>query len=483
MYFNRRVIATVAIISNYGIAEAGTCKQSIVDAASEAGFLKFALLNCVPSTTGGTDNKLNKKVLDPQTCLQTFTATNSKVSFVGAGDCLNTYTRFITGILGDTSSPFVASTGTASTYDPCSYDATNDQILVSYVCWNKLSTHLMDFQQSAGYPIVKNACDGSFVRSQALLNPLQDVVTKALKSISDGTQTSYFSVDYTVAAAIKDGDNHIVVGKWAKDTSKNYKANGVDLNLGMCYGAYQTLFDVLQGNDVLLQKLGSALGSVKFGSMTAGPADWATAGGVRLAGVQAACKADITSAGCSGTQLMTGLKSLFNNLSGYDIDFTGPLCSADTISKLDSSSLTPTPYQFFVMCGLMSSQYPIVCSTSSVAHYVASLNSTVGTECNGCYNEMYSSIQKLLSDSTVTSVCNSLPNVTSDACVASMTKVASGFKNCTGVNLYTKVPSSLPTPSNGTNTNNTNGNSPNGASRAAINSGIIVLIAVLTYLV
>ncbi len=96
---------------------------------------------------------------------------------------------------------------------------------------------------------------------------------------------------------------------------------------------------------------------------------------------------------------------------------------------------------------------------------------------------MYSSIQKLLSDSTVTSVCNSLHNVTSDACVASMATVASGFKNCTGVNLYTKVPSSLPTPTNGTNTNNTNGNSTNGASsRAAINSVIIVLIALLIYL-
>jgi len=483
MYFNKRALVTIAIISNYGIAEAGTCKQSTVDAASEAGFLQFALLNCLKSSGTATKNKLGKDVLDPQTCLRTFTATNSKVSFVGAGDCLDTYSQFIIDIQNLAANPFDRPTGTGATgYESCVYDQTNDQILVSYVCWNKLSTLLMDFQQEAGYPMVTNACDGSFVRSQALLNPLQDVVTKALQSVADARQATYKTIDYTVAAAIPDGDNHIVVGKWAKDASMNYKANGVDLDLAMCYGAYQTIFDILQGSR-LMTISDPALGAY-FGDTTTGPAAWvSSSGNIPLSGVQAACKADITSAGCSGTQLMTGLKSLFNNLSGYDIDFTGPLCSADTISKLDSPSLTPTPYQFFVMCGLMSSQYREICSTASVAQYVATLNSTVGTECNGCYNEMYSAIQELVSDSTVTSVCNSLANVTSDACVASMATVASGFKNCTGVNLYTKVPSSLPTPSNNTDSNSTNGTSPNGAtSQAAINSGIIVLIAVLTYL-
>jgi hypothetical protein len=490
MYFNRRVLATVAIISNYGIAEAGNCPQSVVNAASDAEFLKFALLNCIPTTVPGVGqagtNRLGKATLDPQTCLATF-MNNSKLSF-GSAECLNTYSGFVRDIVADitglNSSPFQAPTGAGATnYDACQYDSTNDRILVSYVCWNKLSKFLTSFQQSAGYPIVTNACDGSFVRSQALSKTLQDVVSKTLKAVSDGLAAAllYKPVDYRLLASGPDGTSHIVVGKWAKNTAGDYKANGVDLDLAMCYGAYQTIFDLLQGNTVMGITL-PPLGVGSFGTLIAGPTGWQS-GGLAMTALQTACQADITSGICAGSQLMSGLKSLFNNLSGYDIDFTGPLCSADTVSKLNSSPLTPTPYQFFVMCGLMSSKYTSQCSADSVSQYVASLNSTVGIECNGCYNEMYSSIQALITNSTATSVCNSLENVTSAACVASMAPVAAAYKSCTGVDLYTKIPSSIPSSNSSGSNSTSNGTASNdAASSRVINSGMIVLIAVLTYL-
>jgi hypothetical protein len=404
MYFNRRVLATVAVICNYGIAQAGSCSQAVVNAASDAGFLQFALLNCIPGTQAGAKNILQKTVLDPQSCIATFAA-QSNVK-LGSDQCSGAYLTFVTDLasyIATRPSPFDAEGDPATSgYQTCTYDSINEQILVSYVCWNRLSNFLIDFQQSAGYPMVTNACDGSFVRSQALLNPLQNVVRKTLTAVADGgtAPALYRTIDYRLGGQGRDGDNHIVVGKWAKDSSKDYKQNGVDLNLAMCYGAYQTIFDLLQGSrviSILVPQLGAL-----FGDVNGDPSGWKSET-IPLTVLQTACKSDITSAACAGSQLMSGLKSLFNNMSGYDIDFTGPLCSADTISKLDSPSLTPTPYQFFVMCGLMSSQYREICSTASVAQYVATLNSTVGTECNGCYNEMYSAIQDLVSDSTVTS--------------------------------------------------------------------------------
>ena len=485
MYFNRKLlIPTIAVLS-LPVINAGDCSQTTVKAISDAGFLKYVLLNCISGTGGApaTTNILGKSVVDAQACLATFKSLNN-VSF-GSGACESDYLTFVSGLAAKVAanvSPFDPAT-TITRGDLCSYDASTDTVSMSYLCWNLLSNFLTGFQQSAGYPIFMEPCDGATVRDASLADTLQQTVTAALTAAAGtvGDRNLLKWVDYSVAAnkATLDGTNHIVVGKWVKNSASNYKNTGVDLELGMCYGAYQTILDYLQGATLSFST--TKLGIVQPGATMI----WKDLNNNELTTLEAACKADITSNVCSGSILMGGIRELFQSMSGYDILFTGPLCDAASIAKVENPSLRPTPYQFFVMCGLMASQYPAECSSSAISQYVSSLESSVGSECNGCYLELSSKIQAFISNTTATAVCNSLANITSDACVAAMAPIASDFKDCSGADLYTKIPSSIPTPTPSDQTNTTtNGTASSDAvtSRMMMSSGVIVLVSVLAYL-
>lgn len=66
MYFNRRVLFASFMIGNCNLVEAGDCNQSFVKAASDAGFLEYALIHCLPKGQSETENSLNEPALDAQ---------------------------------------------------------------------------------------------------------------------------------------------------------------------------------------------------------------------------------------------------------------------------------------------------------------------------------------------------------------------------------------------------------------------------------
>jgi hypothetical protein len=474
MYFNRRVLFASAVITCQSVVKAGDCKQSFVQSASDAGFLKYALLNCIAEeTAANTVNALGEDVIDPQSCLTTFEESTGVAFSKEAPACVDTYRSFVADLAGMISggdrSPFDAVAGLGADNEGCQYDAESDEILMSYVCWNRMSTYLTAFQQSAGYPIFIQPCEAAFVRSVTLDDAIQTAITNTL----DASTPSNFAVkDWRDSLVVTNGQDHIVVGDWEKDIGGYYKRNDVDLKTGMCYGAYQTLLDLLQGSGAIVITT-PPLGVDSFGAFNTGPAGWG------LSTLEEACKEDMTSASCANSQLITSLKSLFLSLSGYDITFAGPLCTANQITSLNSG-LEPTPFQLFLKCGLMASDYPAECSVPSLAQYNTQLVATVGEECSSCFTEMLAEVALLASNETVMAVCDSPANFSSSACVVAMKDVAENYKNCTGFDLKTgELIEEVTTSSTSTTTSPTDAND---ATRIIMSSGVIVMVAVMTYL-
>jgi hypothetical protein len=472
MYFNRRVLFASAFIASPSVVKAGDCKQSFVQAASDAGFLKYALLNCIASENAvSPTNVLGEDIIDPQSCLTSFEESSGVAFSEEPIACVNRYRTFVAELadmidLAGNASPFEDVGG----HDGCSYDEANDEVTMSYVCWNRMSQYLTDFQQGAGYPILIQPCEAAFVRSVTLDDAIQTAITNTLDSV--GVNAAAFSVsDWTLSGTTSDGVDHIVVGDWKKE-GVYYKRNDVDLKTGMCYGAYQTLLDLLQGSGAIVITT-PPLGVDSFGAFNTGPAGWG------LSTLEEACKEDMTSASCANSQLITSLKSLFLSLSGYDITFAGPLCTANQITSLNSG-LEPTPFQLFLKCGLMASDYPAECSVPSLAQYNTQLVATVGEECSSCFTEMLAEVALLASNETVMAVCDSPANFSSSACVVAMKDVAENYKNCTGFDLKTgELIEEVTTSSTSTTTSPTDAND---ATRIIMSSGVIVMVAVMTYL-
>lgn len=482
MYFNRRVLFASAVIASPSVVRAGDCKQSFVQAASDAGFLKYAMLNCIPAALGTSTNELGDTVIDPQSCLVAFEESTDVAFSKEPLACVERYTAFVTEladaiVLGR--SPFedvVVSSNIV--HEGCSYDTAEDEVMMSYVCWNRMSEYLTDFQQGAGYPIFIQPCEAAFVRSVTLDGAIQTVITDTLDSVNVNEAT-YSVSDWTLAGRTSDGTNHIVVGDWEKDSNGDYLRNDVDLKTGMCYGAYQTLFDLLQGSTLISGALSTSnLGVTDFGSLGAngvggGPTGW------DLPTLEEACKEDMTSASCANSQLIRGLKSLFLSLSGYDITFDGPLCTANQIDSLNSG-LEPTPFKLFLKCAWMASDYPAECSLPSRAQYSTQLVATVGEACSSCFDEMYAEVALLASNETVMAVCDSPANFSSSACLVALKDVAENYKNCTGFDLNTgDVAVETTTPAPSTTAAPTDAND---AARIIMSSGVIVMVAVMTYL-
>lgn len=478
MYFNRRVLFASAVIACPSVVKAGDCKQSIVQAASDAGFLKYAMLNCIPKVSSTSTNALDEDVIDAQSCLIAFEESTDVAFSKEPLACVDRYTAFVsdlaTGITGGDESPFENAGG----HQGCSYDETTDEIQMSYVCWNRMSEALTTFQQGAGYPIFLQPCEGSFVRRQALDDNLQNSLNDILDSLTATAPSpvagDYGVSDWKLAATSSNGDEHIAIGDWARNGGNYYLRNDVDLKTGMCYGAYQTLLDLFQGSTLISGALSTSnLGVTDFGSLVTGPVDWG------LSTLQDACREDITAPSCANSQLFTGLRALFLSLSGYDIAFAGPLCTADQITSLNSG-LEPTPFQLFLKCGLMASDYPAECSVPSLAQYNTQLVATVGEECSSCFTEMLAEVALLASNETVMAVCDSPANFSSSACVVAMKDVAENYKNCTGFDLKTgELIEEVTTSSTSTTTSPTDAND---ATRIIMSSGVIVMVAVMTYL-
>lgn len=487
MYLNRNIFlfAAVSCSVNLESAEAGSCTQSDVNAASNAGFLEYALLNCVGRgqafLSDRTTTVLGRNVLDPQTCAASF------ASVLGNGECLGEYVAFVSRLQSQSVnkvSPFDPD----NSYDGCKYESSKG-LTMSYVCWNRLQDNFLQFYRNTGRNIFSDACDGSTVREQALADIFGTTIKKTVRAklgIGSLGPAEYKVVDYSIPPGTPrpDGSAHVAVGMWAKSDSGAYKSTGVDLRLGMCYGAYQTILDILQGDSRgVLRDIMKSWGVQPIGATGSGPINgWLdSVSSAPLTLVMDACKDDPSSSGCADSLVVSGLRQLFTDLSGYDIGFVGPLCDAGVISKsVDMAGVSPTPYQFFVMCGLLRSQNSKLCSKQAVDDYVSKLQDAVGSECIGCYNEMSLAIENFLNDSTATGACNSYANITSRECVAALSPIAVTFSECSGADLYTSLPMSQSTDSN-TTSYDTAANAAN-PSNIPINSLVVVVASIAAYL-
>jgi len=493
MYFNRRVLfASVVLASQHG-AEAGDCGQDIVKAASDKGFLQYVLVNCVAKANTSALTIKDKTLVDPQTCLVNFELATGVALTKAAPKCLAAYNAFITAVANDAvkkdnhnahlnKSPFELAATSSS--EGCDYDSTKDQILMSYVCWNRLSERLTAFQQVAGYPIFIQPCDASFIRDITKSKIIQKTFTDVLSAAS-GDLKNFGVSDFRLVSATQNGSGHIVVPGWKLVASK-YMNDNIDLKTGMCYGAIQTVLDMIQGSEsIAITNLGVTFGVYGVNGGSGGPSSW------NLADLQTACKADITAPACANSQLLTGVKSLYTSLTGYDMQFSGPLCTADKITSLDTS-LTPTPFQFFTKCGLFSSDFAVECSQDSLNNYMLLVNSTVGSECKGCFVGLSNDIKALASNATVKAVCNSTAVFSGKECVAVLSDVTAKYKDCTGSSLNTGVGTIAPvTPpeeddtddiDDEDDTDDTDDEDANDATRIMMSSGTILLVAVMTYL-
>jgi hypothetical protein len=183
---------------------------------------------------------------------------------------------------------------------------------------------------------------------------------------------------------------------------------------------------------------------------------------------------------------MSTLKAQFKELSGFDIGFEGPMCNAESTKELQAPTIKPAPFEFFVKCALFSKQFPGECSPIAVRQYLDKLETVVDTDCNTCFTELRDSIRGLATNNAVTTACDVLENVTSDACVAAFGTIATDFEDCTGQALYTSAAEDDDTTDDDTEDDTEDdtddGTSANDASTTNALMSSVAMVAVLAYM-
>jgi len=454
MYFNQRVIATVALLSSTTFA--GNCSQSVVNQASDNKFLEFVLTNCAPSAVFGAGRNITGgTLLTAQTCLSTFIGRglnpgpnpidiNSK-----CGDEFYNFARSITQMTTQ-NIDLVTTAG----HEGCKYS--DGKLTMSYVCWNRISTALDSFMDDsgAGYPIYTNPCTVATVRNGSVA----DFFGNTVKTVSKAVAADVQAVDFLANANPTEKTLHVVPAGFALDSNKLFKATA-SVKDGMCYGCYAGFLDTLQGG-----------------------LPWYTT--ALTDDVKGVCASDPSDPVCLNSLVVAKAVRKFQTCTGFDIAFRGPLCDETANKYFQTNFVAPTPFQYVVKCGILKSDFANECTPDVVDDFSKKVQAAVGIQCGSCFEELKANITALKDNTDVKLACTK-DTISSASCQASLASALKAFKDCTGSDLLVDAPaadsssSSADSGASSTDSSSSTGSGATTTSNASVASSLVGLVAVV----
>jgi hypothetical protein len=141
--------------------------------------------------------------------------------------------------------------------------------------------------------------------------------------------------------------------------------------------------------------------------------------------LKALCLADPHDAICKNSTAVQRAMYYFRNCAGYDIEFMGPVCTAEQLAPIQQ--MNPHPYIPLMMCKFDTDSFSDVCS--DVEGYIAELSTVSGsTDCGGCFTSFYDNI--LVTDATKSACAGG--NYATPICIASQQSAHIKFQACSG---------------------------------------------------
>jgi hypothetical protein len=141
--------------------------------------------------------------------------------------------------------------------------------------------------------------------------------------------------------------------------------------------------------------------------------------------LKALCLVDPHDAMCKKSTVVQRAMFYFRNCAGYDIEFMGPVCTAEQLAPIDR--MNPHPYIPLMICKFDADSFSDVCN--DVEGYIAELSEVSGsTDCGGCFTSFYENI--VVTDATRSACAGG--NYGTPICIASQQSAHIQFQACTG---------------------------------------------------
>jgi hypothetical protein len=363
------------------------CDAAVVQQAADEGFLEYVITNCMEGKTGPL-NFLDKAVVGPSTCLAGWIADHQGSSPIPAtGLCRAAYQDLVASLGGIQFTTFITAVNVAG--EACSY--ASDELTVTIDCLKQTTVDaaLVAFETASGYHIGGGQqCPAVTVRKLSQAGIFSKLVKEAVASTP----------------------NSIIVGGDVNPA--------VDGGTALCYSCYDKFHESIDASSV--------------------------------SDLQTLCGTTPTAAGClAATPIVQAMADFKTCSGGFDIQFTGPVCSATDVDEVQK--LIPAPYFTFTHCAYNPTES--FCST--VDAYVEKIKEESDSSCVLCYSDYRSSVKDdALVDAKI-AACTGTDGVYAAACKASSATSLSNFYACSGYQLNTVKPATAPIPVAGTNSTTT----------------------------
>ena len=171
---------------------------------------------------------------------------------------------------------------------------------------------------------------------------------------------------------------------------------------GICHGCYSQYYDEI------------LLGANQFDDLAA------------------SCSEDPRSELCAESTVVLQAREKFQVCSGYDIDFTGPVCDSSAAQEVEE--LVPPPYYAITNCAVNSDRY-----CDSMHQYFAAIEKMTGDSCSICYREFNDNVNAaaVAEGSTLVADCSGMEGLWTEECRASLAPALFDFQVCSGFDLNT----------------------------------------------
>jgi hypothetical protein len=373
--------AGVSLVSS--TTPVNACDPAVVQQAADDGFMEYVVMNCM-SFKGASTNFLRETTRGMTECLTTWISENSGTHAIpSSGDCRSAYQNFVNAV-----QPIAVGTLGVVT-NRCTYDETNEKLTITIDCLLQTDTNtaLGKFKsQSGSYIGGAQQCPAVTVRKLSQASIYETIITAGMTTGTNPIRTAEGNIDPS-----EDGGN------------------------AFCYKCYSDFYDAMYA-----------------------------AQGVSGTDIVTVCTDPTVSACLSSTVVQNAVAAFKTCSGGFDIRFTGPVCSATDVDEVQK--LIPAPYFTFTHCAYN----PTDSFCSTVDAYVDKIQEDSDSSCVLCYKDFRASLKDdALVDAKI-AACTGAEGVYAAACKASSAASLSNFYACSGYQLNTVKPATAPFPVAGT---------------------------------
>lgn len=249
----------------------------------------------------------------------------------------------------------------------CLYDSEKKDITIGYDCALSINGALNTFALLTGYSISQDVCRSDLLRARSVSGTYGKLLNLALNGVVA------FPVDLK---SVEDG------------------------LCDMCYANFLT----------------------KIGVIDDGTHD----------DVVAACLTDHGQSNvCKTSTVILPARTEFEECSGYDVDFKGPVCTQKEVE--DIQELIPTPYFTFTHCAYNNEAF---CST--ITAYFDQIEKESSDTCVLCYREFNDALLSKQHNADTINACTGPMGVWDVQCLDAYRDALSNFRTCSGFDLDTK---------------------------------------------